>query len=358
MIKKLKIASIKSRDILVLNDKDKNVKDIQFNFPGKNVINFNDGTLTEGVCIGCDLKPCLNYTKEEIDVQVLDGMPYNNDRRVCPSNAIKENDEGKVDITPNLCINCGICFSKCASAGIFYNSEIKAFDVNHTTDDSFKIINSLTDPLVEHTSTEFTNSINTISIINISTGFANNFVSKFKSLNAGFADLELILVRNLLFEAGINNKVSAKGNNDLRLDFIGVHSDKFFPGESELLGSDILGLPRRILEGVAWMHSRKKIHVQNQIPCVMILEFPRKRSDFYEVISDIENITDVKIKTLSIYFLSIINLFRIKLSVNDLNDYFSINKESQDYGVYFKAFIDNIEEIDENYGSELYTFSK
>jgi hypothetical protein len=124
------------------------------------------------------------------------------------------------------------------------------------------------------------------------------------------------------------------------------------------LGSDILGLPRRILEGVTWMHSRKKVLVKNQIPCVVIFEFPRKRSDFYEVISDIENVTGVKFKTLWIYFLSIINLFRIKLSVNDLNDNFSINKENQDYGTYFKTFINNIEMIDENYGSELYRFSK
>lgn len=357
MIKKLRVASTKSRDILVLNG-DKTVKEVQYNLPDKNVINFNDGTLAEGVCIGCELKPCLSYTKEEIDIKVIDGMPYNNDRRVCPSNAIKENEKGKVDIEASLCINCGICFSKCFTGGIYFNPDIEAFDVNHTTDDSFKIVDSLKDPLVEHTKREFTNNLNTFSVNNISTGFANNLVSKFKSLNSGFRDLELILVRNLLLEVGITNKVSATGNNDLRLDFIGVKSDKFLPGESELLGSDILGLPRRILEGVTWMHSRKKILVEDQIPCVVILEFPRKRSDFYEVISDIENVTDVKIKTLSIYFLSIINLFQIKLSVNDLNDNFSINKENQDYGVYFKAFINNIEKIDENYGSELYTFSK
>ena len=98
MIKKLRIARAKSREILVLNG-DKNVKEIHYNFPGKNYINFKDGTSTEGVCIGCELKPCLNYTKDEIDIRVIDGMPYNNDRRVCPSNAIKENKEGKVEDT-------------------------------------------------------------------------------------------------------------------------------------------------------------------------------------------------------------------------------------------------------------------
>jgi len=357
MIRKLKVVNTKSKEIMVLND-HKYVENIEYKLPGKNTINFTDGSLTEGVCISCELKPCLYYSKEEIDIQVMDGMPYNNDRRICPSNAITEKDEGKINIDSNLCINCGVCFSKCSSAGIFYNSEIEAFDVNYTFDDSFKIVHSFKDPLVEHTIKEFSDNVLTFEIDKISKGFANNFASKFKLLNAGNADLELILVRNLLLEVGVNNKVSAKGNNDLRLDFIGLHSGKFLPGESELLGSDILGLPRRILEGVTWMHSRKKVAVENQIPCVVILNFPRKRSDFYEVISDIENVTGVKIKTLSIYFLSIINLFRIKLSVNDLNDNFTINKESQDYGAYFKIFIDNIEKIDENYGSELYTFSK
>ena len=86
--------------------------------------------------------------------------------------------------------------------------------------------------------------------------------------------------------------------------------------------------------------------------------FPRKRSDFYEVITDIENVTDVRIKTLSIYFLSVINLYRVKLNAKDLDKYFTINKEHQDYGPYFKAFVKDIESIDENYGTELYTFTK
>ena len=52
------------------------------------------------------------------------------------------------------------------------------------------------------------------------------------------------------------------------------------------------------------------------------------------------------------------NLFRKQIMVDDLNNKFSINKENQDYGVYFKTFIDNNEKIDENYGTELYTFIK
>ena len=69
---------------------DKNVKEIHYKFPGKNLVNFEEGTSTEGVCIGCELKPCLEYTKEQIDIQVIDGMPYNNDRKVCPSMQLKK----------------------------------------------------------------------------------------------------------------------------------------------------------------------------------------------------------------------------------------------------------------------------
>lgn len=356
MIKKLKVADKYIEDIVVLKE-HKNVNNIEYRLPGKNIINFSDGSSSEGTCIACELKPCLNYSKEEINTDIIDGMPFNNDRRICPSDAITENDNGKINIDSTLCINCGVCFSKCPSAGIFYNSEIDAFDVNYTLNDSFKIVNSFKDPLVERTVKEFSNTISSVNVNTISKGFANNFVSKIKSLNAGFSDLELILVRNLLLEVGLNNKVYANGNNDLRLDFIGRRSKKLLPGESELSGSDILGLPRRILEGISWMHSRRNVLLEDQIPCIMILEFPRKRSDFYEVISDIEKVTDIKIKTLSIYFLSIINLFRVKLSVNDFNS-FSINKENQDYSKYFKAYINNIDKIDENYGSDLYRFSK
>jgi ferredoxin len=357
MIKKLKVTKKNDDDILILNN-DKVIRDIKFKMTGKNPISFVDGGITDGVCVRCDAKPCMIYSKEEIDIDIIEGMPYNNDRRVCPSIAISKNEQGGIDIDPNLCINCGVCVSKCQSGGIYYNNNNETFEVNHTYDESFKLINNRLNPLVKDSESQFSNCDVILEIDKITTGFANNYVNKFKSLNAGIVDLELVLVRNLLLEIGIGNKVSANGNNDLRLDFIGVDNGKMIPGESELIGSDILGLPRRILEGISWLHSRKKVDVTNQIPCVVVFIFPRKRSDFYEVISDIEIVTNVKIKTLSIYFLSIINLFRIKLNANDLDKYFTINKEHQDYGPYFKAFIKDIKSIDENYGTELYTFSK
>lgn len=357
MIKKLSAANKSNKKILVLNEQ-KSIQSITYNFPDENIINFTDQTSTKGVCIDCELKPCLSLPMEIIDFDIIDSMPFNNDSRICPTNAIKQNNEGLISINSNLCINCGVCFSKCPTAGIFYNSKIESFDINHSYDDSFDILDFNNDLMIERTFNEFKNSKHNVVIDKISREFAYNFTSKFKSLNSSIPDLELILVRNLLLAVGINNKVSAKGNNDLRLDFIGLHSGKFLPGESELVGSDILGLPRRILEGITWLHSRKKILVENQIPCVVLFEFPRNRSDFYEVISDIENVTGVKIKTLSIYFLSILSLHQKKLTSEDLNNHFSINKENQDYGVYFKLFIENIETIDANYGSVLYTFTK
>ena len=357
MIKKLRVVSKKRNEILIL-DLSKVVNKIYFKIPGKNIITFEDKTVTEGVCTRCNLKPCLQYSKEEIDVNILEGLPYNNYKRICPSNAIIQNEQGGVLIDPDLCINCGICFSRCPFGGIFYNSTYNSFDVNHNYNDYFKLADNQLDPLVNYTLENFKASEFKIVINKITIEYAYNFVSKFKYLKAGIIDLELILVRNLLLGIGIANKVSAIGNNDLRLDFIGIHTNNFVLGESELLGSDILGLPRRILEGISWLHSRKKIDVNTHIPCVVIMEFPRKRSDFYEVITDIENVTNIKIKTLSIYFLNIVNLFGIKLTNNDLMRYFSINKEFKDYGPYFKAFVKDIESIDENYGSELYTFSK
>ena len=51
-------------------------------------------------------------------------------------------------------------------------------------------------------------------------------------------------------------------------------------------------------------------------------------------------------------------LYGIKLNEQDLHNNFIINKDIQDFGDYTKNFLSDIEEVDDSFGTEFYTFSK
>ena len=42
-------------------------------------------------CINCSDKPCIYYYPEEINTEIINGLPYNNDNRVWPTGAILDN---------------------------------------------------------------------------------------------------------------------------------------------------------------------------------------------------------------------------------------------------------------------------
>ena len=353
MIRKLK-PLMSPKPFLILKDNRKLVE-IEFSLNNKNLLVFDDGNKTDGVCIRCNSKPCMYFPTTEIDADIIDGLPFNNDTRTCPSKAISLNGTGSAYIDSEKCINCGICVTRCPSAAIYYDKKNEAFEINNTADENY--FEESFNHRIE-SEKAFLNTPAVIKIDKITKEFASRYREKFKALSTEINDLELILVRNLLLQVGLKTKSSAIGNNDVRLDFIGKVGSKIMPGESELIGTDILGLTRKVLEGVAWLQVRMNVPKNKQIPVIVVFEFPRKRSDFYEVISDIEKITNIQIRTLSVYFLTVLALFKKKISEADFQDKFLINKDHQNFGPYIQSYVSKIEQIDDNFGSELYTFLK
>jgi len=357
MLKKFKPLKPEKYWALVLNEGATPVE-INYSSSFLNTILFENGSRIGGGCINCLDKPCWQYNSHEIDINVLSGFPYNNDRRVCPSDAIQVLEEGGVEIVAGKCISCGICVQRCPSGGIKYNSEgIFAVGVMENTD-MFTQLKAQDSELQQKTMSRFKNASESVSVAKISRVWAKYFRDKFIEISHTQADLEHVLVRNFLLNIGISNQISAIGNIDIRFDFIATTGDFLIPGESELVGNDILGLPRRILDDIAVLHSRYNIPKDSIIPLLILFLFPRKRSDFYEVLTDIREITGFEVKVFPIHFLFLLNLFNVSLDSEDFLENFIINKDTQDYGEYTKRYISDIETIDDNYGTELYTFEK
>lgn len=357
MIRKLKVLEKGDFQGLILKDGFKPVE-VTYSNIKENVIKFSNGVNENGVCINCRDKPCFNYSAEEINTDILEGFPFNNDPRVCPSNAIILSETRGIDIKDEDCIGCGICVMRCPFGGITLKTEERVPRVNNHPGNIFEITTDINDERRLNTYKLFSGINRKISIDKFKLDFSKNFRHYFFKMTNQVNDLELILIRNLMLGIGILNKVAAKGNVDTRIDFLGVFGENKIPGESGMNGTDILGLPRRILEDFAVLHSRYSIPREQIIPIIFLFEFPRKRSDYYEVITDIKNITGIEIKTLPVHFLLLSNLLNVKLTITELNAFFFIDKYNQNFGDYAKQLISDIENIDDSYGTELYTYLK
>jgi NAD-dependent dihydropyrimidine dehydrogenase PreA subunit len=333
------------------------IEKINFNAFHRNIVTASNGQDSFGVCINCDDKPCINYSEEEINPKIIDCITFNNDRRVCPVRAIEVNTEGFPSITDD-CIGCGLCVNRCKYGAI--NLSLKdntavihieetmliAYRTNRTINERKALVSAFIDAKKSN-STESLPKENSI-----------KFYSQLKKAYKGRPDLELIIVRNFLINCGIDVKVTAQGNNDNRLDLLGKVGSYFIIGEVELKGNDILGLPRRALEDIAITQSRFGIEAEKQIPILIFLEFPNKRSDIYEVITDISKVLGIQIKTIPFHFLYVSNMLDIRIEKKLLVESFYIDKDNPSFSTYAREAIPDLENIDSMFNSSLYTFSK
>jgi ferredoxin len=357
MIKKLKPSKTNDFRGLVLKN-DFTIENIIITNQGKNYVETDVNTRSATACVNCDEKYCFQFESERIETDILEGFPYNNDKRVCPSNAVDANGVDGPTIDAEACIGCGLCVHRCIYGGITFNNETGEVKVVKENTGIYEDISDVNDRRRITTKDVFKDLSKISEIERITVEETSRLQSGFRKSSIRNGDVELILLRNYLLILGVSNKVAAKGNVDTRIDLLGLMDRKVLPGESELLGSDTLGLPRRILEDYAILHSRHKIEKQNILPLLFIATFPRKRSDFYEVITDIEIVTGLKIKTIPLHLLYLHMWFNKKLTLEGLDSLQTINKTNLTLMNLVDAGFPDLEEIDENFGNELYTFLK
>jgi hypothetical protein len=138
--------------------------------------------------------------------------------------------------------------------------------------------------------------------------------------------LENHLIRNVFNSLGIKSKVRAIGNNDIRFDLIAQFFGKIIVAEISINGSDILELPRAILDDFSVINSRYGIKSEQIIPVIVINKFPNKRSDFYEVLDDIRNITGIETRVITYHFLSMLLRLNFKVDQTFFEKKFIVGK--------------------------------
>lgn len=292
----------------------------------------DDGEFS-GCCCNCKEKFCLEYSSHELHSDFFNSFPHNTSRRVCPTDAISNSNENII-ITQSKCIGCGICISRCPFSAFAFDEETgKCFVQNNDS----KIPDSLVEQ--EKQIKDFRSLQSYSKYDSVTIPFIED--KALRLING--TDAPEIIVRNFLVNLGFTANSNAQGNQHNRIEFFALVDDKYLIGECET-GNDVLSVSRRILDDLAVLVSRHSVNLEDIIPLAVINRLPNKRTDYYEVIEDVNKVLGIQINTITYACLFFLNLFNIRLSIEDFK-LFILNRQSSELNSILERFIPNFSQV-------------
>ena len=262
---------------------------VRYEHGNPTTVTLTDGRTGAGTCLGCGSMRCIEMDESEFALfGELDNFPGDPSRDVCPTKAIRWNGESSTAIVAGDCIGCGLCISRCPYGAINLADGLTA-RVETTNPDGLAVPGPTQrdHPPVKRSG----------QIAKTSAPAASNLAKTVAALDDSRMTL---LVRNLLNEIGLNVRTRRRGDTNMRIDAVGFSlSQRPFVVEIET-GAGVLDSPRALLEDVAVLHSRYAYAVDKIDPVSIILALPSIRSEYYQVIRDIEKVIGLRCRTLTI----------------------------------------------------------
>lgn len=292
------------------------VKEVQYSPSTLTRVILSDGRTGTGSCLGCDNIPCIEKNSNELVLfGKLDSFPGDPNRDVCPTGAIKWNYEtAYASISQSKCIGCGLCVSRCPYGAISLVDGLFAYVEKS---DSYNLIS-----IQERSSNEHPTVKRSGQIASLNSQAAKNLPYTIGNLDDTHSTL---MVRNLFHEIGLNARTRRRGDTNMRIDAVGfTRNEKPFVAEIETTAA--LESPRALLEDVAILHSRYGYTIDNIEPLSIVLTFPSIRSEYYNVIRDIEKVLGIRCRTITIGALIALLWNNQKIDGFE-NDYFTIGEE-------------------------------
>ncbi|MGX5174911.1 4Fe-4S binding protein [Aliikangiella sp. IMCC44653] len=265
-------------------------------------LTMSDSSEIESSCLNCKDMNCI---KRENTVIVFEELQSSQSDKICPTDAIGMTDSGEVRVDRELCIGCGLCISACPIGAIYLDSKFKAV-VNYNLSNI-----SITKSAVTLTEDIFT--YKNPAIIENDKIFSN-IISSISSLISKTNTINRLVCKSLQL-AGVETYFTRQGDINIRMDGIGLVDKKFVLIEAELTAN--LDSPRDILDDVAVFCSRYNIKKENTIGAIVLPELPNKRTEFWELLTDIKSVVDVNISVIPLSVLLMIVWNRKKLALND-----------------------------------------
>ena len=163
--------------------------------------------------------------------------------------------------------------------------------------------------------------------------FPGNLTEKMKNLEKSYNDLFLTsrsieeLIKRILSHYNIPVFFPRIGDTNERFDAVFTFDNsKKGLVEIEVPSTEMLDAPRNLLDDIAVYSSRRKLAVELITPIVLCWTLPNKRTDYWNVLKDIDNILNIKIKTAPIMSLAVLYWLEKELDFENDNFYLDADK--------------------------------
>ena len=291
---------------------------IQMSHRGPAMIAMSDGSVDRAACLNCPDTPCVTFTDAELKCEMLRDFPFNRDPSVCPFEALAAEPMHSIPVIDMArCNGCGLCIARCP---------VKAL---HADDDGLPALNNEENALFRYRPTR-----NDAALLAEREG-ARAAPIKGELRSAQRQQLEALmasvhqrssshnlLVRNLLLCLGARAAVRTIGDTNVRMDLWSELDGLLYLVEVDFDVNSLIDSPRSVLDDYAVCVARHGIPPQEVRGAIVCLEFPNRRSDYYDLISDIQNVLDVRITTLSVASLLLLLWHSRRLSRDMLEEGF------------------------------------
>lgn len=261
---------------------------------GQAVLVDSRDTEIDSSCVNCFDSPCLAFSSAEVSREGIVASPVDPRTDVCPFAAISRSD-GRIRIDESRCVGCAVCIPRCPVGAIYWKSRLvdvhvvgkgtdyRAFAEN---DADFRHHVSSIQELLQAESPTFNRSrySNAVSALLVASGsrtgpdLIRNYVRSVSLLRGGPARLKIV------------------GDNSAWAELALFHNDLIFPTELEA-GGDCLDAARRLLSGCAQLIHRYNVAREVIIPIVVVANMPNQRSDYYQIVRDVNLEIGIKIRT-------------------------------------------------------------
>lgn len=263
-------------------------------------ITLNNDQKIEASCLVCSEAFCINST---VDQDVFEPLKTSQKETLCPVDAIKIN-KGSISIEEH-CISCGLCIVSCPLGALSFDENYNVF----VSTSREKLIEIEKKVETSQFSIEYSTDFNVENEI-----LLRKVVSKVNSSQSKTSTVNDLVAKSLS-KKNIPTYLTRLGDVNLRMDAISKTGETFYIMEIEVLAN--LDSPRDILDDVAVFCSRHKIQKSQVVGVIVLAELPNKRTEYWELISDIEKVTGLKIATIPIAALLTLLWNRAKLKIDD-----------------------------------------
>lgn len=262
---------------------------------------FKNGDEYTPSCINCMNPRCMRLLSNELVCPSFPEMSHDMNAAVCPVDAISQG-ANSIIIDNSKCIGCGLCVEKCPIGALYIKDGVATLNPVSSAKAKWMPVTASNIQIQDQFLKKISFPFKTGTMRKESNSVMMAIYRKIESLSQYQQN---VLARNLMLIIGGEASLSRQGDVYTRMDGYYATGDQEGVMEIET-GFDMLDVSRALLDDVAVLNVRYSIPKSRNHPLAICLSLPNRRTDYWQVLKDIRNVTGIGISTVTFGLLLIV----------------------------------------------------